>query len=177
MTSTFGKVATTALADGPSVPRRDRALRPYSVAGEFVYDRPFQWGSKRTGPDLGRVGGRYSDDWHRLHLTNPRDVVPESNMPPYAFLDRPIGGPDVAARMKALKPWGIRTLMKIAKRRRSDQGQDRDGCADRLPPGFGHLQLKDGERLSIMERPLAKRIHRDFVCHSSASSGGRMATR
>ncbi len=79
---------------------------PYSVAGEFVYDRPFQWGSKRTGPDLARVGGRYSDDWHRLHLTNPRDVVPESNMPPYAFLDRPIGGPDVAARMKALKVLG-----------------------------------------------------------------------
>ena len=79
---------------------------PYSVAGEFVYDRPFQWGSKRTGPDLARVGGRYSDDWHRLHLTNPRDVVPESNMPPYAFLDRPIGGPDVAARMKALKLLG-----------------------------------------------------------------------
>jgi len=79
---------------------------PYSVAGEFVYDRPFQWGSKRTGPDLARVGGRYSDDWHRLHLTNPRDVVPESNMPPYAFLDRPIGGPSVAARMKALKTLG-----------------------------------------------------------------------
>ncbi len=76
---------------------------PYSVAGEFVYDRPFLWGSKRTGPDLARVGGRYSDDWHRLHLANPRDVVPESNMPPYAFLDRPIGGPDVAARMRALK--------------------------------------------------------------------------
>ncbi|HPG62971.1 MAG TPA: cytochrome-c oxidase, cbb3-type subunit II [Casimicrobium sp.] len=79
---------------------------PYSVAGEFVYDRPFQWGSKRTGPDLARVGGRYSDDWHRLHLTNPRDVVPESNMPKYAFLDRPIGGADVASRMKVLKVLG-----------------------------------------------------------------------
>jgi cytochrome c oxidase cbb3-type subunit 2 len=79
---------------------------PYSVAGEFVYDRPFQWGSKRTGPDLARVGGRYSDDWHRLHLTNPRDVVPESNMPKYAFLERPIGGADVASRMKALKVLG-----------------------------------------------------------------------
>ena len=53
----------------------------YSVAGEFVYDRPFMWGSKRTGPDLARVGGRYSDEWHRVHLTNPRDLVPESNMP------------------------------------------------------------------------------------------------
>lgn len=79
---------------------------PYSVAGEFVYDRPFQWGSKRTGPDLARVGGRYSDDWHRLHLSNPRDVVPESNMPTYAFLDRPIGGADVASRMEVLKVLG-----------------------------------------------------------------------
>jgi cytochrome c oxidase cbb3-type subunit 2 len=58
----------------------------YSVAGEFVYDRPFQWGSKRTGPDLARVGGRYSDDWHRVHLLNPRDVVPESIMPGYPWL-------------------------------------------------------------------------------------------
>ncbi|TCK19568.1 cytochrome c oxidase cbb3-type subunit 2 [Thiogranum longum] len=58
----------------------------YSVAGEFVYDHPFQWGSKRTGPDLARVGGRYSDDWHRVHLTNPRDVVPESNMPSFPWL-------------------------------------------------------------------------------------------
>ena len=59
---------------------------PYSVAGEFVYDHPFQWGSKRTGPDLARVGARYSDDWHRVHLNNPRDVVPESNMPGYPWL-------------------------------------------------------------------------------------------
>jgi cytochrome c oxidase cbb3-type subunit 2 len=59
---------------------------PYSVAGEFVYDHPFQWGSKRTGPDLARVGGRYSDEWHRLHLNNPRDLVPESNMPAYTWL-------------------------------------------------------------------------------------------
>ncbi|MEN9773711.1 MAG: cytochrome-c oxidase, cbb3-type subunit [Pseudomonadota bacterium] len=58
----------------------------YSVAGEFVYDRPFQWGSKRTGPDLARVGGRYSDEWHRVHLINPRDLVPESNMPGYPWL-------------------------------------------------------------------------------------------
>lgn len=60
----------------------------YSVAGEFVYDRPFQWGSKRTGPDLARVGARYSDDWHRVHLNNPRDVVPESIMPSYPWLER-----------------------------------------------------------------------------------------
>ena len=79
---------------------------PYSVAGEFVYDRPFQWGSKRTGPDLARVGGRYSDEWHRLHLDNPRAVVPDSNMPRYAFLDRPITGPSISRRMKVLKMLG-----------------------------------------------------------------------
>ena len=62
----------------------------YSVAGEFVYDHPFQWGSKRTGPDLARVGGRYSNDWHRVHLLNPRDVVPESNMPGYPWLEKNI---------------------------------------------------------------------------------------
>ena len=79
---------------------------PYSVAGEFVYDRPFQWGSKRTGPDLARVGGRYSDEWHRLHLDNPNAVVPDSNMPRYDFLDRPITGPSVSRRMKVLKTLG-----------------------------------------------------------------------
>jgi cytochrome c oxidase cbb3-type subunit II len=79
---------------------------PYSVAGEFVYDRPFQWGSKRTGPDLARVGGRYRDDWHRLHFEDPRSVVPESNMPSYAFLNRPIDGLDVSGRMSALKLLG-----------------------------------------------------------------------
>jgi len=60
----------------------------YSVAGEFVYDHPFQWGSKRTGPDLARVGGRYGDEWHRIHLHNPRDLVPESNMPAYPWLEQ-----------------------------------------------------------------------------------------
>jgi cytochrome c oxidase cbb3-type subunit II len=62
----------------------------YSVAGEFVYDRPFQWGSKRTGPDLHRVGGKYNDEWHRLHLINPRDLVPESNMPAYPWLEQAV---------------------------------------------------------------------------------------
>jgi len=74
----------------------------YSVAGEFVYDHPFQWGSKRTGPDLARVGGRYTDDWHRAHLINPRDVVPESNMPGFPWLaNNTVDGERVAARMKA----------------------------------------------------------------------------
>jgi cytochrome c oxidase cbb3-type subunit II len=81
---------------------------PYSVAGEFVYDRPFQWGSKRTGPDLARVGGRYSDDWHRLHLNNPRDLVPESNMPAYTWLAKsPADAADIAAKMRALRRLGV----------------------------------------------------------------------
>lgn len=78
----------------------------YSVAGEFVYDRPFQWGSKRTGPDLHRVGGRYSDEWHRVHLINPRDVVPESNMPAYPWLDTNI----VNAEIMPKKLSALRTL-------------------------------------------------------------------
>ncbi len=79
----------------------------YSLAGESVYDRPFQWGSKRTGPDLARVGGRYSDDWHRVHLINPRDVVPESNMPGFPWLEKAeVDGGTVAKRMNALKTLG-----------------------------------------------------------------------
>jgi len=80
----------------------------YSVAGEFVYDHPFQWGSKRTGPDLARVGGRYSDDWHRVHLMNPRDLVPESNMPAYAWLAMaPVDADGVPGKMKALRKVGV----------------------------------------------------------------------
>ena len=79
----------------------------YSVAGEFVYDRPFQWGSKRTGPDLARVGGRYSDEWHRTHLAAPRDLVPESNMPNYPWLARTALVPaEIAPKMRALKRLG-----------------------------------------------------------------------
>lgn len=80
---------------------------PYSVAGEFVYDRPFQFGSKRTGPDLARVGKRYSDEWHRIHMINPRDVVPESNMPGYPWLeDAMVDGDEVTAKMRALQMLG-----------------------------------------------------------------------
>jgi cytochrome c oxidase cbb3-type subunit II len=80
----------------------------YSVAGEFVWDFPFQWGSKRTGPDLARVGGRYSDDWQRAHLINPRDVVPESNMPAYAFLERKEINADITPRkLRALQRLGV----------------------------------------------------------------------
>ena len=79
----------------------------YSKAGEYVYDHPFQWGSKRTGPDLARVGGRYSDDWQRVHLINPRDVVPESNMPGFPWLENePVDGDLVTDKLKALKRLG-----------------------------------------------------------------------
>ena len=80
----------------------------YSVAGEFVYDRPFLWGSKRTGPDLHRVGGRYSDEWHRVHMINPRDVVPESIMPGYPWLaDAVLDGEDISAKMRGLRRLGV----------------------------------------------------------------------
>jgi len=80
----------------------------YSVAGEFVYDHPFQWGSKRTGPDLHRVGGRFSDEWHRLHLLDPRSVVPESNMPAYPWLIRTgANADDIEAKMRALRRVGV----------------------------------------------------------------------
>lgn len=91
-------------------PFRAETLRygHYSVAGEFIYDHPFQWGSKRTGPDLHRVGGKYSDEWHRIHLNNPRDVVPESNMPAYSWLEKATLDPaGVAPRMKALRTVGV----------------------------------------------------------------------
>ena len=91
-------------------PFRAETLRygAYSQAGEFVYDHPFQWGSKRTGPDLHRVGGRYSDEWHRVHLINPRDVVPESNMPAYPWLEKSkVDHAAMGAHMKALRTVGV----------------------------------------------------------------------
>jgi cytochrome c oxidase cbb3-type subunit 2 len=95
----------------------------YSVAGEFVYDHPFQWGSKRTGPDLARVGGRYSDQWHRTHLLNPRDVVPESNMPAYYWLDRPLKDDAIDAKMRALRAVGVPyTDAEIAEAKKAIEG-------------------------------------------------------
>jgi cytochrome c oxidase cbb3-type subunit 2 len=91
-------------------PMRAETLRygPYSVAGESVWDHPFQWGSKRTGPDLARVGGRYNDEWHRVHLTNPRDLVPESNMPGYPWLAKAtVNGKTIQANMRALRTVGV----------------------------------------------------------------------
>ncbi|MFH0131883.1 cytochrome-c oxidase, cbb3-type subunit II [Variovorax sp. VaC1] len=91
-------------------PFRSETLRygHYSVAGEFVYDHPFQWGSKRTGPDLHRVGGKYSDEWHRIHLNNPRDLVPESNMPAYTWLEKnQVDAESLPAHMRALRRVGV----------------------------------------------------------------------
>jgi len=91
-------------------PFRSETLRygHYSTAGEFVYDHPFQWGSKRTGPDLHRVGGKYSDEWHRIHLNNPRDLVPESNMPAYPWLmTAQVNPADMAPKLKALRTVGV----------------------------------------------------------------------
>lgn len=90
-------------------PLRAETLRygHYSVAGEFVYDHPFQWGSKRTGPDLHRVGGKYNDDWHRIHLINPRDVVPESIMPAYPWLEHEPVSKDIGKNMQALRKLGV----------------------------------------------------------------------
>ena len=91
-------------------PFRAETLRygHYSMAGEFVYDHPFQWGSKRTGPDLARVGGKYSDDWHRIHLNNPRDVVPESIMPAYPWLNHAMLDPQaVVPKMRAMRTLGV----------------------------------------------------------------------
>jgi cytochrome c oxidase cbb3-type subunit 2 len=91
-------------------PFRSETLRygHYSVAGEFVYDHPFQWGSKRTGPDLHRVGGKYSDEWQRIHLNNPRDLVPESNMPAYPWLGKsPVDSEAIPRRMRALRRVGV----------------------------------------------------------------------
>jgi cytochrome c oxidase cbb3-type subunit 2 len=91
-------------------PFRSETLRygHYSTAGEFVYDHPFQWGSKRTGPDLHRVGGKYSDEWHRLHLENPRDLVPESNMPAYPWLAKTrVDAESLPTHLKALRAVGV----------------------------------------------------------------------
>ncbi len=109
-------------------PFRSETLRygHYSVAGEFVYDHPFQWGSKRTGPDLHRVGGKYSDEWHRVHLNNARDVVPESNMPAYVWLEKnSVDGPEAARHMRALRVVGVPyTDEEIAKAPEELQGKD-----------------------------------------------------
>lgn len=117
-------------------PFRDEAERygHYSLAAESIYDHPFQWGSKRTGPDLARVGGRYSDDWHAAHLRDPRAVVPESVMPPYAFLDRPLRYDDIGQHLVALRRLGVPYTDEMIANARADlEAQARP---DRDPEGF-----------------------------------------
>ena len=111
----------------------------YSVAGEFVYDHPFQWGSKRTGPDLARVGGRYSDDWQRAHLANPRDVVPESNMPAYPWLARTaVESDDIEAKMRALRRVGVPySDAEIAAAREQLQGKTEEDALVAYLQGLG----------------------------------------
>lgn len=115
----------------------------YSVAGEYVYDHPFQWGSKRTGPDLARVGERYSDQWHRVHLLNPRDVVPESNMPAYYWLDRPVKADGIEARMTALTKVGVPyTAEEIAGAKKALEGKTELDALIAYLQGLG-TQLKN----------------------------------
>jgi cytochrome c oxidase cbb3-type subunit 2 len=113
----------------------------YSVAGEFVYDHPFLWGSKRTGPDLARVGQRYSDEWHRLHLSNPRDLVPESNMPAYAWLEKVPANAELApAKMRALRKVGVPyTDEDIAKAAESVKGKSEMDAVVAYLQGLGTI--------------------------------------
>jgi cytochrome c oxidase cbb3-type subunit II len=115
----------------------------YSVAAEYVYDRPFQWGSKRTGPDLARVGGRYSDEWHRTHLDNPRNVVPESNMPSYPWLaTNKVDPQSVAPKMIALRKLGHPyTDQEIADAAKSVEGKTEQDALVAYLQGLG-IQIK-----------------------------------
>jgi len=125
-------------------PFRAETLRygNYSVAGEYVYDHPFQWGSKRTGPDLQRVGGRYSDEWHRVHLNNPRDLVPESNMPAYPWLAKSTVDADgMASKMTALRRVGVPyTDDDIAKAAEEVKGKTELDAVVAYLQGLGHAR-------------------------------------
>jgi cytochrome c oxidase cbb3-type subunit 2 len=126
-------------------PLRDEIERygHFSLAAESMYDHPFQWGSKRTGPDLQRVGGRYSDEWHRAHLTNPRDVVPESNMPAFAWLAKtPADAAGVSAKMAALRKVGVPyTDQEIAEASKQVEGKSEMDALIAYLQGMG-LELK-----------------------------------
>lgn len=145
-------------------PFRDEVERygHYSLAAESMYDHPFQWGSKRTGPDLARVGGRYSDEWHRQHLTDPRSVVPESIMPPYAFLaDREIDGDAVDADLRALRRVGVPYSDAQIENAVADFNAqaDADGDPAGLRERYGNVQIRDYDgnpsRLTEMDAVIA----------------------
>ncbi|MFZ1564908.1 cytochrome-c oxidase, cbb3-type subunit II [Sphingorhabdus sp.] len=139
-------------------PFRDEVERygPYSLAAESMYDHPFQWGSKRTGPDLARVGGRYSDEWHRAHLKDPRAVVPESIMPPYAFLaEKALRTDDIVAQLTALSrvgvPYSKEAIAKAAADLEAQANPDAD--ATELKKRYPKVQVRDydGDPTKITE--------------------------
>jgi cytochrome c oxidase cbb3-type subunit 2 len=138
-------------------PFRDELERygHFSLAAESMYDHPFQWGSKRTGPDLARVGGRYSDDWHAAHLRSPRALVPESVMPPYAFLDRPLAYADIDERLAAQRRVGVPYTDAMIRNARTDLEAQARPDAD--PSGFQVRYARarqgafDGDPLRITE--------------------------
>ncbi|MGG5809194.1 cytochrome-c oxidase, cbb3-type subunit II [Falsiroseomonas sp. CW058] len=138
-------------------PFRDELERygHYSLAAESMYDHPFQWGSKRTGPDLARVGGRYSDAWQAAHLRSPRAVVPESVMPPYAFLDRPLDYSGIAGNLRALRAVGVPYTDEMIANARADlEAQampDRDGSAFQGRYARARQSAFDGEGGAVTE--------------------------
>ena len=145
-------------------PFRDEVERygHYSLAAESMYDHPFQWGSKRTGPDLARVGGRYSDQWHQEHLRNPRAVVPESIMPPYAFLaERDLKAGDIAAHLKTLKAEGVPYSARDIAQANADlvAQADPDADAGDLAKRYPKAQIRDYDgdpaRLTEMDALIA----------------------
>ena len=145
-------------------PFRDEVERygHYSLAAESMYDHPFQWGSKRTGPDLARVGGKYSDGWHVAHLINPRDVVPELVMPPYAFMaDRALGYEDIADHLRTNRTVGVPYTDEMIEAARADllaqadPNADHDGLLERYPKAAtGDLDGNPG-RLTEMDAIVA----------------------
>ncbi len=138
-------------------PFRDEAERygHYSLAAESMYDRPFQWGSKRTGPDLARVGGKYSDAWQVAHLRSPRQLVPESIMPPYAFLDRPLDAGEVAAHLRAQRSLGVpysdEMIANAMADLRAQANPDIDGAAFAARYPRARQSLFDGNARDVTE--------------------------
>jgi cytochrome c oxidase cbb3-type subunit 2 len=129
---------------------------PYSLASESVYERPFLWGSKRTGPDLTRVGERYSDEWHRIHLRNPRVVVPESNMPGYPWLaQQPVKSDDIGDRMRALRTLGVPyTDAQIAAAAQALQGKTEEDAVVAYLQGLGTGARKAAQAAQAATKPV-----------------------
>ena len=144
-------------------PFRDEVERygHYSLAAESMYDHPFQWGSKRTGPDLARIGGKYTNDWHVRHLTNPRDVVPESIMPGYKFLHRPLVADDVVAKLKTLRVVGVPYTEDDIANAKADlvaqatDGASTDALLQRYPKASVGKKDKTSEQVTEMDALVA----------------------